>query len=59
MNQSMQLQKFVYQEGYILCAYNQNLVLGVQESEGRIIEVVLVKKKQDDVTQRWTINENG
>ena len=53
------LQKFVFSEGFICCHNNEELVLGVKEVEGRISEVVLCKKKIDDVFQRWVINEDG
>ncbi|XP_061182929.1 doublecortin domain-containing protein 1-like [Saccostrea echinata] len=53
------LQRFVYEDGYIACAANRTLVLGVLEQEGRVNPVLLVKRRPDDINQRWVIRENG
>ena len=60
-NTDLQLQKFTFEDGFIACSHNQNLVLGVKETEqeGRIIDVVLVKRRTDDIYQRWVIKDNG
>lgn len=55
----MQLQKFQYEDGYISCVHDSSLVLGITDAEGRIIEVVLTRRRPDDIMQRWTITENG
>lgn len=53
------MQHFVYGDGYIACSANRNLVLGVMEQEGRITQVMLVKRRSDDLTQLWVMKENG
>lgn len=53
------LQQFVYEDGYIACAANRALVLGMLEQEGRVNQVLLVKRRPDDINQRWVIRENG
>ncbi|XP_053391549.1 doublecortin domain-containing protein 1-like [Mercenaria mercenaria] len=53
------LQRFVYEDGYIALANNRQLVLGVSEPEGRIVEVHLVKRRPDDIYQQWLMRENG
>ncbi|XP_060074536.1 doublecortin domain-containing protein 1-like [Ylistrum balloti] len=53
------LQRFVFEDGYIACQSNRNLVLGVQEQEGRISQVTLVKRRPDDIHQRFIMRENG
>ncbi|XP_069133406.1 doublecortin domain-containing protein 1-like [Argopecten irradians] len=53
------LQRFVYEDGYIACQSNRNLVLGVQEKEGRISQVTIVKRRPDDINQRFIMRENG
>ncbi len=57
---SLPLQRFRYDDGgYISCAEDDSLVLGVTDTEGRIIEVVLTRRRPDDVMQRWSILDNG
>ena len=34
-------------------------MLGVSDTEGRIIEVVLARRRPDDIMQRWNMGENG
>ncbi|CAH1787762.1 unnamed protein product [Owenia fusiformis] len=55
----LHLQKFIYEEGFIICKVKPELVLGVLESESRVAEVVLVKKRPDDIFQRWIVHDNG
>ena len=59
--QGMELQKFIFEDGFIQCHYKKDLVLGVKESdqEGRVVDVLLMKKTPDDIYQRWNIKENG
>ena len=56
---SEKLRHFIYDDNYIICAANRELVLGVVEQKGRISDLVLVKKRADDIFQRWLILENG
>ena len=58
-NISLQLQKFRYEDGYISCEHDSGLVLGVSDAEGRIIEVVLTRRRPDDIMQRWNMGDNG
>ncbi|XP_046543933.1 doublecortin domain-containing protein 1-like [Haliotis rubra] len=53
------LQRFVYEDGFVACAANHSLVLGVHEQEGRVIDVYLQKRRPDDINQRWVMKENG
>lgn len=53
------LQRFVFEDGYIACSANRSLVLGLLEQEGRVSQVLLVKRKPDDINQRWIMKENG
>ncbi|XP_052801857.1 doublecortin domain-containing protein 1-like [Mya arenaria] len=53
------LQRFVFEDGYIALASNRQLVLGLSEPEGRVVEVHLVKRRPDDVYQQWLMKENG
>ena len=41
------------------CMYFSGLVLGVEEADSGLMDVVLAKRKPDDVKQRWTMQENG
>ena len=52
-------QKFSFDDGYITCLTNSRLVLGVHEIEGLSSELVLLKRKPDDVTQKWILQDNG
>ena len=56
---SLHLQKFSYNDGYITCVNDSSLCLGITDTEGRIIEVVLTRQKPDDIMQRWIVNDNG
>ncbi|XP_025087629.1 uncharacterized protein LOC112560197 [Pomacea canaliculata] len=53
------LQRFVYEDGYIASSSNSSLVLGTTQQEGRVSEVVLVKRRPDDISQLWVIAPNG
>lgn len=53
------LQRFVFEDGYIACSANRGLVLGLLEQEGRVSQVLLVKRRPDDINQRWIMKENG
>ena len=54
------LQKYVYNEstGYIYSTDNSQLVFGVQTSEGNVNEVVLMRRNDSDVNQRWIFKDN-
>lgn len=52
-------QKFEYVNEYITLVADQNLVLSVSETEGRVASVVLAKRRPDDINQKWIIRENG
>ena len=54
------VQRFVYDEGYIACHCDLNLVLAVVSSgDGQTTEVALVKRKKDDLGQLWVVKPNG
>ena len=57
----LEFQKFVFEDGFIMCSCKQELVLGVREADqaSRIVDVVLVKKRTDDIHQRWNVKDNG
>jgi hypothetical protein len=57
--QAEKLRHFLYEDNYLICAANRDLVIGVVEQQGRVADVVLVKKRADDIFQRWLILENG
>jgi len=54
----LQLQKFVYEDGYIAVEVDRNLVLATP-SGGSGVAVVLARRRVDDITQKWVIKENG
>ncbi|CAD5115835.1 DgyrCDS4773 [Dimorphilus gyrociliatus] len=56
---SIVLQKFYLDDEYIVARANSDLVLGIEESEGRTRSVILVKRKIDDIFQRWSVRDNG
>lgn len=59
-NLAMQLQKFTFEDGYIACTFNKNMVLGLSEAESsQNTDVILVKRSPDDIFQRWIMHENG
>ena len=51
-------QKFVYEDGFIACDVDRNLVLGVQQQDGRS-SVVVMKRSFEDLMQQWVIANNG
>lgn len=53
------LQRFSFEDSYIALANYRDLVLGVSETEGRVVEVHLVKRRPDDVYQQWLMKGNG
>ncbi|ESO97509.1 hypothetical protein LOTGIDRAFT_152600 [Lottia gigantea] len=53
------LQTFSYEDGYIASTTNRNLVLGVNELEGHVSEVLLVKRMPDDINQKWIMTQHG
>ncbi|CAH1258969.1 DCDC1 [Branchiostoma lanceolatum] len=54
-------QRFLVQDGWVEMADAPGLVLGVAEQDvtGTAVSVVLVRKRDDDINQRWTINKDG
>lgn len=54
------VQRFVYDEGYIACHCDLDLVLGViSTADGQGSEVALVKRKKDELSQMWIVKPNG
>nr|XP_006825755.1 PREDICTED: doublecortin domain-containing protein 5-like [Saccoglossus kowalevskii] len=54
------LQRFVYQDGFIAVESRPDLVLGSEDGELiECSEVVLCKKRIDDVNQRWVFSKSG
>lgn len=49
------MQKFRWESsaGYISCVDDTNLVFGVKEIEGKVVEVILKRRNPDDIFQRW------
>ena len=49
------MQKFHWDSsgGYISCTDDSNLVFGVKEIEGKVVEVILKRRNPDDIFQRW------
>ena len=58
-NPALALQRFSLEDGYITCTGNTALVLAVREQEGRVVDVVVARRKQDDIHQRWIQQQNG
>jgi hypothetical protein len=54
------LQKFCYNPttGYIYCIDNPALVFGVETSEGNVNQVILLRRNDNDINQRWSIKDN-
>lgn len=54
------LQKFNFNTntGYIYSTENSQLVFGVQSSEGNVNEVILMRRNDSDVNQRWMFKDN-
>ena len=53
------LQRFTFEDGFIALQANKSLVLSSTEADGNTAEVMLTKRKPDDIFQRWFITENG
>jgi hypothetical protein len=54
------MQQFVFEDGYIACNSNRELVLSMREQDsGRAIAVCLAKRRIDDICQRWIVSDNG
>lgn len=54
------IQKFVYDDGFIACHADLDLVIGiVSDSEGQKMDVSLVKRKRDEISQMWLFKPNG
>jgi len=57
-NPRLALQRFIYDDdGFIACRADDNLVLGVHEQDA--VNVSLMRRKVEDIYQRWIINDNG
>ncbi|XP_035665519.1 doublecortin domain-containing protein 1-like [Branchiostoma floridae] len=54
-------QRFLVQDGWVELADCPGLVLGVAEQDvtGTAVSVVIVRKRDDDINQRWTLNKDG
>ncbi|ELU06637.1 hypothetical protein CAPTEDRAFT_220130 [Capitella teleta] len=55
----MQAQKFVFEDGYIMCQKDRSLVLTVSEQEGRVAEVTVARLNPDNIFQRWILCDNN
>ena len=51
------MQKFRWEAsgGFISCIDDPNLVFGVKEIEGKVVEVILKRRNPDDIFQRWVL----
>ena len=49
----------MFEDGFIALQVDRAFVLTAGEVEGHGAEVVLTKRKPDDIFQRWYITENG
>jgi hypothetical protein len=51
------MQKFLWEpvDGYISCRDDPNLVYGVKEIEGKVVDVILKRRNPDDIFQRWIL----
>lgn len=60
-NLKLNSQKFAFNKthGFIQCMDNPNLVFGLLEIENNQSEVVLMRKSEDNVNQRWIYKSNG
>ena len=56
----LNLQKFSFNPntGYIQSTDNSQLVFGVKSSEGNVNEVILMRRNDSDVNQRWMYKDN-
>lgn len=56
----MELQRFLFDDGFIAMDADRSLVMTFsQEGGGQNMSVMLAKRNQDDVCQRWIIKDNG
>ena len=59
-NSRLMLQRFIYDDGYLACEAERNLVLSVHEQDGgKTLFVHLARRRIDDIRQRWIIADNG
>jgi len=60
-NPRLALQRFVYDDdGFIACRADSSLVLGLHEQDsGPAAAICLVRRRDEDVYQRWIIHDNG
>jgi hypothetical protein len=56
----LNLQKFTFNPstGFIQSTDNSQLVFGVKSSEGNVNEVILMRRNDSDVNQRWMYKDN-
>ena len=50
----MQTFRWESSSGYISCEEDNNLVFGVNEIEGKVVDVSLKRRNPDDIFQRWS-----
>jgi len=56
----MELQKFVFDDGFIAMEADRNVVVTFsQEGGGQNMDVMLARRNPDDLCQRWIIKDNG
>lgn len=56
----MELQRFLFDDGFITMEADRNLVMTFcQEGSGQNMNVMLARRNNDDVCQRWIIKDNG
>ncbi len=53
------MQRFDIEDGFIFPRADPNLVLTIADGESRVLEVVLQKRRPDNVNQRWNVKPNG
>ncbi|CAF0796043.1 unnamed protein product [Brachionus calyciflorus] len=60
-NRKLSSQKFAYNKtnGFIYNIDNPNYVFGVQDVENNQSEVILMKRNEDNINQRWTYRPDG
>lgn len=59
-NAKLSSQKFAFNNGFIYCLDNPNLVLGVHDSENNFLtEVFLLKRNEDNPNLRWILRSNN
>lgn len=56
----MELQRFLFDDGFIAMESDRSLVMTFcQEGNGQNMSVMLARRNQDDICQRWVIKDNG